>query len=193
MHPLSFAIKRAHLRVVAVSSKLSLPFGLTPARFDLLFTVREICPFEPRQRDLSRILGLSAATVSRMLRSLESLGLVRRRRRTEDLRTNAVHLTAEGQHRVRLFLQRALRPGALRRRFESGYRLRRGQLSAVLASLYADLRVVAATFGDRSRPPYGATYLGDRPPRPAAARDSLPVTFWLWRPHLPPHLAATPG
>ena len=52
---------------------------------------------EPRQSDIRRALGVTATVISRMVRSLEILGLVVRRRETEgDRRQMRVTLTVAG-------------------------------------------------------------------------------------------------
>jgi DNA-binding MarR family transcriptional regulator len=73
--------------------------GLTPARFDLLYAVKQ------RRRGvtqcaLRRILGVCRATVSRMLASLEELGLVRRSVWPFDRRKKLVELTNRGKWRI---------------------------------------------------------------------------------------------
>jgi DNA-binding MarR family transcriptional regulator len=52
---------------------------------------------EPRGvRELGEELGLDSGTLSPLLKRLEALGLVERRRSTEDERRVAVHLTGAG-------------------------------------------------------------------------------------------------
>ncbi len=102
MHPLWFQIKRAHHRIVAFGKHVLRRFSLTPSRFDLLYVVYKRWMFQkrlydaPAQTDLCRILGVTAATVSRMVRSLEELGIVRRFGNPVDRRTKQVTLTDEG-------------------------------------------------------------------------------------------------
>ena len=110
MHSLSFALKRAHLRTVAMTRALALPFGLTPARFDLLYIVhRTMRRKGVGQGDLRRTLGLAGATISKMLKRLETLGLVRRAPSTSDRRVKLVYTTREGRARVRLVVRRVIR------------------------------------------------------------------------------------
>jgi DNA-binding MarR family transcriptional regulator len=102
MHALVFATKRAHIRTVELGKALLAPHGLTPARFDLMYLVdRAFAPAGHRQDWLVRELGCSPATASRMLRSLEALGYVKRTIDWMDRRRRLVHLTAEGFRRVR--------------------------------------------------------------------------------------------
>lgn len=108
MNAFSFSLKRAFHSSLRLTRSLIAAFGLTAARFDMLFAIRRPCE-EPNcrfmccgvmQRDLVRTLGVSAPTVSRMLRSLEKLGLVVRERLARDTRQLRVFLTSAGRARV---------------------------------------------------------------------------------------------
>jgi DNA-binding MarR family transcriptional regulator len=79
MHAVAFAIKRAHLRTLAISRRCVRGLGLTPARYDMLSALAHRHAFT--QRELWRLFHVSRATVSRMLGALEDLGLVVRTRR----------------------------------------------------------------------------------------------------------------
>jgi DNA-binding MarR family transcriptional regulator len=95
VHPLFFGLKRAHQATLRVSRDLLVASDLTPARFDMMFAIAE----EARgilQSALCKALGVTRATVSRMLRSLEQLGFVRRERVPRDKRQWRVLLTARG-------------------------------------------------------------------------------------------------
>jgi DNA-binding MarR family transcriptional regulator len=92
-----FALKRAYHGSLRVGRKalVGLPCaGLTPARLDMLqaLTTDDFLP----QRELQRILGVTKATVSRMVRALEELGYVRRDRDEEDRRCMFVWLSERG-------------------------------------------------------------------------------------------------
>ena len=82
---------------------------MTPARLDLMFFVHTQSGLGIAQRDLRRGLGVSAPTVSRMLRSLETLGLVVRTPVSVDRRQRWVQLTALGHALVRRARKRLLR------------------------------------------------------------------------------------
>jgi DNA-binding MarR family transcriptional regulator len=88
--------------------------GLTAARFDLLFAVDAHGSRRMRQRELQQMLGVGRATVSRMLGSLEDLGLVRRITSGSDRRRKLVELTKTGRSRVRLVIRRLIRNGMAR-------------------------------------------------------------------------------
>jgi DNA-binding MarR family transcriptional regulator len=95
VHPLFFGLKRAHQATLRISRDLLVASDLTPARLDMMFAIAE----EARgilQSALSKALGVTRATVSRMLRSLEQLGFVRRQRVPRDQRQWRVLLTARG-------------------------------------------------------------------------------------------------
>jgi DNA-binding MarR family transcriptional regulator len=95
MHAIFFSMKRTFQRVLAVTRRPLANHGLTAARFDMLYALSAPMP----QRTLQRTLGVSAPTVSRMLKSLESLGLVARGK-GHDARARIVHLTLEGFERL---------------------------------------------------------------------------------------------
>lgn len=103
-----FAMKRAFHATLRVTRDVAAAFGLTPARSDMLYAIfRAPGHARPRgrgeltQRELREKLGVSAPTVSRMVRALESLGFVERRRSYRDRRTLDVQLTDFGWRRVR--------------------------------------------------------------------------------------------
>jgi DNA-binding MarR family transcriptional regulator len=95
MHTIFFGLKRAHHGVLRIVRSALAQLGLTAARFDLLYAVleREGVP----QFELCQALGVSAATVSRMVTSLEKLGLIARHTTVVDRRLRHVSLTDEGR------------------------------------------------------------------------------------------------
>lgn len=104
MHASFFGMKRVHLRVLAVTRPMISDYELTPARFDMLRIVLGR-PHGVHQGTLQWLLGVSAATVSRMLKSLQGLGFVVRERDARDARRVIVHLTAPGKVAVRMALE----------------------------------------------------------------------------------------
>jgi DNA-binding MarR family transcriptional regulator len=99
MHELFFGLKRAFHGTLRMTRTALASLGLTPARFDMLYIVlKERSTM--LQRDLQRALGVAAATVSRMLKSLEKLGFVERTLMEEDHRRRVVVLTKAGRRRV---------------------------------------------------------------------------------------------
>jgi len=113
MHFTYFSVKRLFL---CAMHKVQIPMlrrvGLTPARFDVLYMLYR----EPawscdgtRQRDLWKALGVSRATICKMVTLLERLGFVTRRRWTH--KRVYVAMTALG----RAVMWRALRFLRMRR------------------------------------------------------------------------------
>ena len=104
MHAIFFGVKRAFHGALRVTRKPLQSFGLTAARFDLMYAlllhdpIDRSCGVRMRQSELRRSLGVSASVVSRMLQSLERLGLVARRRPEHgDRRQRQLSLTERGR------------------------------------------------------------------------------------------------
>jgi DNA-binding MarR family transcriptional regulator len=95
MNKMCFSLKRAHHSVLRLCRVFLTDKELTPARYDL-FHVLRWRKYGVRQKDLKRILGVTRSTVSRMLISVEGLGLVRREIDPNDRRCKVVWLTDEG-------------------------------------------------------------------------------------------------
>lgn len=100
MDAVLFSLKRAFHLSVAAGLKLTRPFGLTPARFDLLYALDgDGMGSVGRQCFLRHRLGVSAPTVSRMVTSLEELGLVERLRDAKG-KSCGLRLTEAGKRRL---------------------------------------------------------------------------------------------
>jgi DNA-binding MarR family transcriptional regulator len=98
MHVVMFSINRAFYKAMEVGQRLTAEFGLTPSRYNLLYALH--CEGGSlRQFFLRRMLGVSAPNVSRMVTSLEKLGLVVRRRDAHG-RSCGVELTEVGRARI---------------------------------------------------------------------------------------------
>jgi DNA-binding MarR family transcriptional regulator len=111
-----FALKRAYQGSLRVGRKALVAVrceGLTPARLDMLHALATE-DFLP-QRELQRILGVTKATVSRMVRALEELGYVRRDRDEEDRRCMFVWLTERGTACVYSATKALIASGKIRR------------------------------------------------------------------------------
>lgn len=150
MHPLFFALKRAHLRTLQIETALLHDFGMTPARFDLMRVVF-IHRRGVMQWRLRLLLGVSPATVSRMVMSLEKLGLLRREVSENDKRDRVVIATEAGRIRVDAAL-RALVDNLIAQRLA----LRAADLDpeaahAKLAALQSLLGTMRAAYGDEAR------------------------------------------
>ena len=113
MHSIFFGLKRAWQGSLRVTRQPLAAVGLTAARFDLLYLLQFAGESSPMaQSKLRRALGVNRTTTSRMVRSLEGLGLITRERSYVDRRTLRVSLTAQGLARIRLAIRRLMKTGA---------------------------------------------------------------------------------
>jgi DNA-binding MarR family transcriptional regulator len=110
MHTVFFGLKRAHHSVLRISRDALAKIGLTAARFDLLYATMANGGAAP-QRTLRRLLGVGRTTVSRMLASLEQLGLLKRSVDSLDRRQKRVELTTEGRRLIASAHRRFTRSG----------------------------------------------------------------------------------
>jgi DNA-binding MarR family transcriptional regulator len=99
VHTIFFGLKRAHHSTLRLTRSALAAMGLTAARFDLLYAVKQNRK-GVMQSTLRRLLGVCRATVSKMLTSLEKLGLVRRSVWPLDRRRKLVELTNRGRWRI---------------------------------------------------------------------------------------------
>jgi len=100
MHALFFGAKRAYYATLKVARPVLARFGLTPARLDLMTVITKGGGHRVWQSEIRKALGVAAATVSRMVRALEELGFVERKRSAYERRQIEVSLTDEGRARV---------------------------------------------------------------------------------------------
>jgi DNA-binding MarR family transcriptional regulator len=119
VHAIFFGLKRAFHGTLRVTRPMLASLGLTAARFDLLYALPG--PRRGKRRGtwqslLRRKLGVSRPTVSRMLGSLEELGLVSRTREQVglDRRQVLVALTDAGHALLRKATRLFLRSGLVR-------------------------------------------------------------------------------
>jgi DNA-binding MarR family transcriptional regulator len=110
MNTTFFGLKRAYHGTLRLTRRVLARLGLTAARFDLLHIVLKHGQFMV-QRDLREALGVAAPTVSRMLASLEELGLLRRQPLEEDLRQRSITLTKIGRQSIQRALRHLVRSG----------------------------------------------------------------------------------
>lgn len=99
-----FLLRRAHQISAAVFEDECRELGLTPAQFGVLTVLRTHPGLG--QSSLARALGFDKVTVLRVLRGLESRGLVERGPAPGNRRNMCVNLTSKG----RAVLQEAQRP-----------------------------------------------------------------------------------
>jgi DNA-binding MarR family transcriptional regulator len=112
MHYLPFALKRAHHATLKLLRPLAARNDLTPARFDLLYVLYvKGGTVEPYQFRIAQVLGLCRSTICKMIKAMEKVGLVKRKREIIfDQRRRRVRLTRYGRHCVHQVLK------AIRRR-----------------------------------------------------------------------------
>ena len=156
MHTVFFGLKRAHHATLGLTRHALKRMGLTAARFDLLFALKDI-RLGMMQSRLRRLLGVSRTTVSRMLASLEQLGLLTRRLSSSDRRTRDVNLTSRGRETIRLAHRRFTRSGWAQLAVDSAlgtdgaYRwYRDGDSIAATALFDGLLRQIRRVFPDRA-------------------------------------------
>jgi MarR family transcriptional regulator, lower aerobic nicotinate degradation pathway regulator len=130
-----FLLRRAHQISAAVFEDECRDVGLTPAQFGVLTMLRTHPGLG--QSSLARALGFDKVTVLRVLRGLESRGLVERGPAADNKRNMCVNLTDEG----RAVLQRAQRPAerAYRRLLAPLDRTQQEQLVHLLQLLTGEL------------------------------------------------------
>jgi DNA-binding MarR family transcriptional regulator len=99
MNIVFFSLKRAYYSTLRFTRRALARLGLTAARFDLLYILQKSDGFM-LQSELQRALGVARPTVSRMLASLQELGLIKREILQEDRRHREVKLTKTGRRCV---------------------------------------------------------------------------------------------
>ena len=103
VNAITFGTKRAFHGFLRVTRKQLVEMGLTAARFDLLQALvdcrpGELCGAGVRQSEIRRMLGVTAPVVTRMVRALVGLGLVKRWREQDgDRRQVRVWFTEAGE------------------------------------------------------------------------------------------------
>ena len=111
MHAIFFGLKRAHHGTLRITRDVLGRMGLTAARFDMLYALKVGPTHGSRQRALQRALGVCRATISRMLTSLEKIGLVTRKNDDRDRRQKVVALTTLGRWRIAFAHRQLTRSG----------------------------------------------------------------------------------
>ena len=157
MNAISFGIKRAFHATLRVTRKPLRSLGLTAARFDMLTAIlrgHECGPWTT-QRELRDELDVSSPVISRMLRSLEALGWVIRRRPLDgDKRGREVCLTDAGLECIQNAHKALIR--AAMRLMSEAISFGNPRKNAFLNMCYLDdyLGGIREEFGDRARLSY---------------------------------------
>jgi DNA-binding MarR family transcriptional regulator len=153
-----FATKRAHYGVLRVLRKPLKSFGLTAARYDLMHALfgnrGQASPgYNLKQSYIRRQLGVCKSVVSRMLKSLEELGLVERWRCYGDRRQRWVKLTERGMECMRRTLQCLERAAGrlLRMAICFGHERDKDECFEHMVYLESYLRGMRTHYGDTAR------------------------------------------
>ena len=159
MHFMSFALKRAHLRAVALVRAWHPGSPITAARFDILYAIQErhAC----WQSSIHRALGLSGATISRALKRLEELGLIVRNSVMSDRRRKSVALTRAGLAEFNRVLSEKLGRGLLHMAYERALGPHTDATWLYLDDSYRAVRAIARYFGDTAEYPYPTNHPDD--------------------------------
>jgi DNA-binding MarR family transcriptional regulator len=156
MHHVFFGFKRVHHATLGLTRNILKCMGLTAARFDLLYALKD-SRLGMLQSRLRRLLGVSRTTVSRMLASLEQLGLLTRKVSWSDRRTRDVLLTPRGRSTIVFAHRRLTRSGWAQLALDTAlgtdgaYRwYREGDCIQATALIDGLLSQVRRVFGDRA-------------------------------------------
>jgi DNA-binding MarR family transcriptional regulator len=153
-----FSTKRAFHGVLRIVRRPMACFGLTAARFDMLYVLFDRIGHRCLQSEIRYALGVTAPTVSRMLGSLQELGLVTRHRWTGDGRQRVVQLTYEGISRMESAYHELVRSGATQLALDcalaSPREHDRRACGATMRTLERLLWGMREQFGDSSWTPY---------------------------------------
>ena len=111
MDAIFFGLKRAFHGTLRVMRHPLACYELTSARFDLMLAIYRTHMRRMLQSDVRRMLGVTAPTVSRMVKSLVKLGFLRQDRDVDDGRERMLVITRRGMERIRAavedFIKRA--------------------------------------------------------------------------------------
>lgn len=155
-------VRVSNLLVNDLESRVHRPSGWTWAGFRVMFVVFVTGTAEPR--DVARLAGVSRASVSGVLNTLERDGLVVRERSSADRRIVTVHLTDRGRRAtVDAFKQN--------HQVEKEWleRLTRSELQALIGLLHRLHSPFRSGGGPTRRPASAASPAPARPPRGPSA------------------------
>ncbi len=110
MHPIFHSFKRLYWSSMRFARDWADEYGITPARFDVLIIIAQ-GNGGIAQGDIHRRLDVTAPVISRMLDSLEELGLVVTRPHPKDGRMHWILLTEKGRSLLRIAVRELLYEG----------------------------------------------------------------------------------
>jgi DNA-binding MarR family transcriptional regulator len=157
MNFVSFAIKRAYWSDLKAFRGAFRYFGLTAARFDILFAIGH---GNYTQADVARQLGVCRSTVCRLVQKLEKLGLVARCDAKKDGRRFSVGLLFAGHDALVELDGTLLRKRILLKTHGAAFHHDhdRDRAYDTLESVGGNAKAIAAHFGDRAFLPYPTYY-----------------------------------
>ena len=156
MNFVSFAIRRAYWSDLKAFRGAFRYFGLTAARFHVLFAIGY---GNHTQADVARQLGVCRSTVCRLVQKLEKLGLVIRDDRKKDGRCFALGLLCAGVDAVLDFEDTMLRKRILLRTHGDAFGYQRKERRYdTLESIGGNVLAVARDLGDQAFLPYPTYY-----------------------------------
>ncbi len=110
VHPIFHSFKRLYWSSMRFARDWAKEYGITPARFDVLIIIGQGGD-GIAQGDIHRRLDVTAPVISRMLDSLEELGLVVTRPHPKDGRMHWMRLTEHGRSLLRVAVRELLYEG----------------------------------------------------------------------------------
>lgn len=105
-HRPGFLIRRLHQIHVAIFLEECAEFNITPVQYSVLTALREA---ELDQKTLAGSIGIDRATTTEVLKRLESIGWLTRRKGSTDTRRRLAALTADGRELLEQMDSRAQR------------------------------------------------------------------------------------
>ena len=152
MNFVGFAIKRAYWSGLKTFRTAFRYFGLTAARFEILFAIGH---GNYRQVDVARQLGVCRSTVCRLVHKLAALGFIFRDDRKKDGRYFSLGLTCQGAEAVLEFEEMLLRKRILLKTHGTAFPR---NTYDILESIGGNATALAHDFGDRAYLPYPSYY-----------------------------------
>jgi DNA-binding MarR family transcriptional regulator len=112
VHAIFFGMKRAFQSSLKIARRMLARFGITPARFDLMYVLQSTHAFNRmKQCHVWLTLGVTGATVSRMVKSLVGLGLVVRTPGVADKRQRYLYLSDLGRRVLGMAMKETMDSG----------------------------------------------------------------------------------